>query len=224
MNWLKKSLLTAATIFTLQSGFAQTFNYDIRFGLFNTHMGDIEYNQEKRELSVDINKFVDIKYTYFMPNDSTYIETSENNDLLEKFFYSKKDSCWHFDDYVVLKGESREDKIALEKTVYDKDVLTPIETLENLISNRVADTNKMLNFGISYNILMEKKDHNYFSSFYKGNILPYKQDEKDKFLLEDGLECVSEREGMFYIPKSVDAKTKILQLITIGARVRRVGD
>ncbi|MBN1175425.1 hypothetical protein JXA48_02155 [Candidatus Woesearchaeota archaeon] len=224
MNWLKKSLITAATVFTLQSGFAQTFNYDIRFGMFNTHLGDISYNQEERKLSIDINRFVDISYTYFMPNDSTYIETSENDDLLEKFFYSKKDSCWHLDNYVVIKGESRLDKVALEKTTYNKDVLTPIETLENLISNRVADTNKMVNFGLSYNIFMEEEENNYFNLFYKGNILPYAQDEKDKFLLEDGLVVFSERKGEYFIPKSVDAKTKILQLFNIGARVRRIGD
>lgn len=222
MNWLKKSLLTAATIFTLQSGFAQTFDYEARFSFLNAKLADMTYDKDDRKLSIDILHFVDVSFTYQMLNDSVYVETSRNRDLLEVFYYSKKDSSWVLEDYNVISGVGREDKFSLEGSVYNEEILTPIETLENLVGNNVFDTNKVVLFGIPYNIILENKDVGYFKSIYEGNILPYEQSSEDKFLLEDGLKVICEKEGNHYIPASFDATTKILQTISVGARVRRI--
>ena len=220
MNWLKKSLLIATTAFAINQANAQTLNYDTRFSMLNAKLGDVEYDMDTKHLKININHFVNIKFTYQMINDSTYIETKESNENSEVFTYSKKDSSWVLDDYMCLRGEPRAEKTLLENTIFDPDFQTSIETLEDIIQNEISDSTKVILFGIPYTIVLEDKYTNSPEPKYKGNIAPYEQEKSDEFLIEDGIEVTCKKEGDNYIPQSLDAKTKILQIFNVGARVR----
>lgn len=215
MGWLKKSLITMASVLAFQTVSSQEYRYDIQYkwGFVGGSLGEVVYVPKEKDLTITLDHFLNVKFHYFMTNDSTYIESSKVDDLHEKYIYVKQAGSWKLEDYTALKGQERKDKVLLRDSVYLSNVLTSIETLESFLQNDLLEQNDIMVFGNSYKITIEDKKINSEEVYYKGDISPYTKTKNDKFLIEDGVKIVGKRYGENMIPQKLYTKAKILFFI-----------
>ena len=242
-NWLKKSVLTAATVLSMQFAAAQTHEYDVKcnFGFISAEAGVITYNQDARKMTVDVDLLTDVSFTYQMINDSLYIETNtkmvkDTINLYETYLYFKKNDSWSLKKYIVSTGVAREEKLILKDSVYDSSFMSPIESLEYLLEDssrdefadgdkdytmdKLKDSVNILVFGIPYTLDMKKNSLRKNKVRYDGIILPFETSKKDNFLIEDAVRFITQKHGEEYLLKSIDAKVKIKWKFKAGIKVR----
>jgi hypothetical protein len=145
-------------------------------------------------------------------NDSTYREIVENNFLWkskkEIFEYSFKDSCYKLNSYFVIGEKPRDEKKALEGTVFDEKYEIPPEILNDLKKGLLEkkDSIHFIIQGVSYSIKIEntKKDNNIIYSCDPGEIV--KEEPGDFILFPYPIEVRAEKKDGKTIPLKFSTK------------------
>jgi len=121
---LKEIVFAGALFLSSSVAFSQD---NLNFDVYNDWLLGINLNMSSLRITPKKIDFSFLKNLYSMEfnqlNDSTYQEIVRDNwARREEFFDYSKDSCYTLINYSVVKGEAREEKVAVIGRVFDKNI------------------------------------------------------------------------------------------------------
>lgn len=209
----KEIFLAGALLFSSVLASSQNkLNYEVRTegGGFPSTNSSINLNSKEINFSF-LYGLYSMKFNQI--NDSTYRETKHFLFKKEFFDYSKG-SGYEFSNYSVERGKKREEKKALEKTIFNEKYMTFPELLDSFESRGFegGDSLHFFLMGVPYSLKIErseKGDSIIYSSTLKGAI---KFESGDDFHFSYPIELVAKEE---------DSKEVILNFSTNFLNVKK---
>ena len=201
---LREILLAGAFLLSSPAFSQDKLHFDISSKggrLFNPG-GSLKMDSNEIDISVLLGIY-SVKFKRI--NDSTYQEIVKNNFLWSKeefFDYSFKNSSYTLDSYFAVGGKPREEKEALEGTVFDKKYKNLPELFKDFEKGLLKDSIHCIVLGLPYSIKIENT-------------------EKDKDIIYSCnlLGCIKRDPGDFVLfpyPIEVHAKRKDEKIIPVG--------
>jgi hypothetical protein len=157
-----KEILLGGAIFLSSAAFSQD---KLHFDVYTKGEGFFGLRLNNSSLKVDSNE-INLSFLFGIYsvefkkiNDSTYKEIVRNNFLWkskEEFFdYSFKDSSYVLDSYSAIGGKPREEKEALEKTVFNKKYKDLPGLFSEFEKGSLKDSIHFIILGLPYSIKIE---------------------------------------------------------------------